>query len=207
MDSADDDDGCAEPEPEPEEGEGAECGCGCDRGGATLGMNDVTTATGCAVSRRRARIFWERPRALILLAARSKEDQRFAVASATARRDMGCGPVPLRFHQLMFVLVRDILVDTNNSDSNDISQSRRRNLYCALDKDNKDMNAMITGTASLPPPFGHTHRLSCPSHSPEEYIHSLSSSGSPFSVQKLFSASGMEAYIRTALGRPICLFQ
>jgi hypothetical protein len=70
-------DGCAEPE----EGEGA--GCGRGRGG--LGMNDVTTATGCAVSRRSARIFWERPRALILLAARSKEDQRFAVASAIMR--------------------------------------------------------------------------------------------------------------------------
>ena len=84
----DSDGGCAEPG----EGEGA----GCARGGggvgggvgATLGMNDVTTATGCAVSRRSARIFWDRPRALILLAARSKEDQRFAVASATAKRDM-----------------------------------------------------------------------------------------------------------------------
>lgn len=76
------DDGCAEPE----EGEGAGAGCGGrDRGGAgaRLGMNDVTTATGCAVSRRRARIFWERPRALMLLAARSKEDRRFVGASAT----------------------------------------------------------------------------------------------------------------------------
>jgi len=74
----DSDGGCAA---ESEKGEG---------GAATLGgMKDVTTATGCAVSRRSARIFWERPRALILLAARSKEeDQRFAVASATAKRDM-----------------------------------------------------------------------------------------------------------------------
>jgi hypothetical protein len=78
MDS-DSDFGCAEPEPE----EGAGGG-----DGATLGMNDVTTATGCAVSRRSARIFWESPRALILLAARSKEDERFAVASATAKRDI-----------------------------------------------------------------------------------------------------------------------
>jgi hypothetical protein len=68
------DDGCAESE--------------SGRGGAMLGMNEVTTATGCAVSRRSARIFWERPRALILLAARSKEDARFAVASATAKRDI-----------------------------------------------------------------------------------------------------------------------
>lgn len=58
------------------------------RGGTTLGINDVTTATGCAVSLRSARIFWESPRALMLLAARLKEDERFAVASATAKRDM-----------------------------------------------------------------------------------------------------------------------
>ena len=55
-------------------------------------MNDVTTATGCAVSRRSARIFWESPRALMLLAERSKEDERLAVAvavaSATAKRDI-----------------------------------------------------------------------------------------------------------------------
>ena len=75
--------GCAEPEPE----EGACAGSWCG-GGARLGMNDVTTATGCAVSRRSARIFWESPRALILLAARSKEDQRFVVASATGKRDV-----------------------------------------------------------------------------------------------------------------------
>lgn len=84
MDGMDSDDGCAEPEEE--EGEGAGCtsrGRACGR--ATLGMNDVTTATGCAVSRRSARIFWDRARALILLAARSKEDQRFAVASAIMR--------------------------------------------------------------------------------------------------------------------------
>jgi hypothetical protein len=78
--------GCAEIEP----GESAGAGC-C---GATLGMNDVTTATGCAVSRRSARIFWESPRALVLLAAeRSKEDQRFAVAVASAttgKRDITC---------------------------------------------------------------------------------------------------------------------
>jgi hypothetical protein len=78
----DSDGGCAEPE------EGAGAGCGRrGGGGTTLGMNDVTTATGCAVSRRRARIFWERPRALILLAAKSKEDRRFA-AIATAKQDM-----------------------------------------------------------------------------------------------------------------------
>jgi hypothetical protein len=58
MDS-DSDFGCAEPEPEEGAGDGH---------GATLGMKDVTTATGCAVSRRSARIFWERPRTLILLA-------------------------------------------------------------------------------------------------------------------------------------------
>jgi hypothetical protein len=76
--------GCAEAEPEPEEGAGG----GGGGGSATLGMNDVTTATGCAVSRRSARIFWESPRALTLLAARSKEDERFAVASTTAKRDI-----------------------------------------------------------------------------------------------------------------------
>ena len=85
MDLDPDSDGCVEPE---EGNEGAESG----RGGAppTLGMNDVTTATGCAVSRRTARIFWDSPRALILLAARSEEDQRFAVASATTnlKRDI-----------------------------------------------------------------------------------------------------------------------
>lgn len=86
VDGMDSDDGCAESG----EGEGAACGRGRDRGGATLGMNDVTTATGCAVSRRSGRIFWERPRALILLAARSKEeDQRFALASATTDIDDG----------------------------------------------------------------------------------------------------------------------
>lgn len=56
-----------------------------------FGMKDVTTATGCAVSRRSARIFWESSRALLLL-ARSEEDQRFGVASASAasetERDM-----------------------------------------------------------------------------------------------------------------------
>jgi hypothetical protein len=53
-----------------------------------LGMNDVTTATGCAISRKSARILWESPRALLLLAARLEEDRRFAVASASAKRDM-----------------------------------------------------------------------------------------------------------------------
>ena len=81
----DSDDSCAEPEV----GAGAgRTGCSRGGGGATPGMSDVTTATGCAVSRRRARIFWERPRALILPAAKSKEDRRFAVASATAKQDM-----------------------------------------------------------------------------------------------------------------------
>ena len=77
---SDSDFGCGEPEPEEGAGDGGD--------DAMLGMNDVTTATGCAVSRRSARIFWESPRALILLAARSKEDERFAVASATAKRDI-----------------------------------------------------------------------------------------------------------------------
>jgi hypothetical protein len=54
-------------------------------GGAKPGMNDVTTATGCAISRRSARILWESP---LLLVARLEEDQRFAVASARAKRDM-----------------------------------------------------------------------------------------------------------------------
>jgi hypothetical protein len=85
---SDSDDGCAEPEPEEE---GAGCGRG-GGGGVTVGINDVTMATGCAVSRRSARIFWERPRTLALLAARSKEDQRFAVASATAKQDMMMRP-------------------------------------------------------------------------------------------------------------------
>lgn len=56
-----------------------------------FGMKDVTTATGCAVSRRSARILWESSGALVLL-ARSEEDQRFGVASASAasesERDM-----------------------------------------------------------------------------------------------------------------------
>ena len=81
MDSGPDSDGCVEPE---EGNEGAGSGRGGAPGPPTLDMNDVTTATGCAVSRRIARIFWDSPRTLILLAARSKEDQRFAVASATA---------------------------------------------------------------------------------------------------------------------------
>ncbi len=73
-----DSNGCAEP------GEGVECG----RVVAIPGMNDVTTATGCAVSRRSARIFWESPRTLMLLVARSKEDKRFAVVSASTKRNM-----------------------------------------------------------------------------------------------------------------------
>ena len=72
-----DDDGCAEDE--------------VDEARVRFGMKDVTTATGCAVSRRSARIFWESSRALVLL-ARSEEDQRFGVASASAasetERDM-----------------------------------------------------------------------------------------------------------------------
>ena len=75
-----DSDGCVEPE------KGKE-GAGSGRGAPpTLGMNDVTTATGCAVSRKSARTFWESPRALILLAVRHVrpcQDQRFAVVSAT----------------------------------------------------------------------------------------------------------------------------
>src|SRR6266576_2414592 len=82
VDGMDSDDGCAESKV------GGGPGCGRGASGATLGMNDVTTATGCAVSQRSAGIFWGRPRALIWLAARSKEDQRFAVASAIAKRDM-----------------------------------------------------------------------------------------------------------------------
>ena len=76
------------------------CASGCGRGGTeavTLGMNEVTTATGCAVSRRSERIFWESPRALMLPAARSKEDQRFAAASLSARTAIMVRPgVPLR---------------------------------------------------------------------------------------------------------------
>jgi hypothetical protein len=55
VDGMDSDDGCGEPEPEP--GEDAGSRRDRDRGGVTLGMSDVTTATGCAVSRRSARIF------------------------------------------------------------------------------------------------------------------------------------------------------
>lgn len=56
-------------------------------GGAELvvGMKDVTTATGCAISRRSARILWESPRTLPLLL---EEGQRFAVPSASAKRDI-----------------------------------------------------------------------------------------------------------------------
>lgn len=97
----DSDDGCAESE--------------AGRGGATLGMNEVTTATGCAVSRRSARIFWERPRALMLLAARSKEDRRFAVTSATAKRDIMDAYCSHSQCRLMFVLVRDFAVINLNS--------------------------------------------------------------------------------------------
>jgi hypothetical protein len=65
-----------------------------DVGRTWFGMKDVTTATGCAVSRRSARILCESSRALLGLwwwwLARSEEDQRFAVASASAEaeRDM-----------------------------------------------------------------------------------------------------------------------
>jgi hypothetical protein len=69
-------------------------GCAEDEVGEVrvrFGMKDVTTATGWAVSRRSARIFWESSGALVLL-ARSEEDQRFGVASASAasetERDM-----------------------------------------------------------------------------------------------------------------------
>lgn len=60
------------------------------------GMSDVTTATGCAASRRSARILSEReyvfPSLMLLCPlARLEEDQRFAVMSvrAGADRDMG----------------------------------------------------------------------------------------------------------------------
>ena len=83
------------------DGDGLENGrCWCaeddvddDEGGvgsrSFFGMKDVTTATGCAVSRRSARILWESSRALLCWFARSEEeDQRLAVASASAERDM-----------------------------------------------------------------------------------------------------------------------
>ena len=70
------DDACAE---EGVEGDGAE----------HVGMKDVTTATGCAISRRSARILWESPRTLLLPVTRLEEGQRFAVPSASATRDMG----------------------------------------------------------------------------------------------------------------------
>ena len=56
-------------------------------GGADFefGMNDVTTATGCAISRKSARILWESPRTFSLLVVRLEEDRR---VSASARRDM-----------------------------------------------------------------------------------------------------------------------
>ena len=93
MDLDPDSDGCVEPKK-------GKKGAGSCHGVAppTLGMNDVTTATGCAVSRRSARTFWESPRALILLAVRSKEDQHFAVVNAT---------VTVNF-RLIFELVRDL---------------------------------------------------------------------------------------------------
>ena len=71
-------------------------------------INDVTIATGCAVSLRSERI-WESRRALIFLAARSKEDERFAVASATAKRDIIMQPKRFGSDKslLMFVPVRD----------------------------------------------------------------------------------------------------
>ena len=68
-----DDDACAE---ESVEGSGAEL---------VVGMKDVTTATGCAISRRSARILWESQRTLPLLL---EERERFAVPSASAKRDM-----------------------------------------------------------------------------------------------------------------------
>jgi hypothetical protein len=59
-------------------------------GGADFecGMNEVTTATGCAISRKSARILWESPRTFTLLVVRLEEDRCFAVASASAKRDM-----------------------------------------------------------------------------------------------------------------------
>lgn len=50
-----------------------------------FGMNDVTTATGCAISRKIARILWESPRTFSILVVRLEEDRR---VSASARRDM-----------------------------------------------------------------------------------------------------------------------
>lgn len=54
-------------------------------------MRDVTTATGCAVSRRRARILCDRPcTCLLLLATASVEGQRFGDLGAeiVSRRNM-----------------------------------------------------------------------------------------------------------------------
>ena len=65
--------GCAELALKPEDSEGEGAGCSRGRGRATtLGINDVTTATGCAVSQRSARIFWESPRALVFLVVRRR---------------------------------------------------------------------------------------------------------------------------------------
>jgi hypothetical protein len=67
-----------------------DCGCVDEDGGggcgAELGMNDVTTATGCAISRRSARILWEIQRTSLLL-------QRRAVAGKRAKRNMAEGQV------------------------------------------------------------------------------------------------------------------
>ena len=59
--------------------------------GVRLGMKDVTTATGWAISRRSARILWESTHAWFkFLLARSEDDQHFVVevASASAERDL-----------------------------------------------------------------------------------------------------------------------
>jgi hypothetical protein len=139
------DNGCACADPEEE---------GCGRGAMpVLGMNDVTTATGCAVSRRSARIFWERPRALILLlAARSKEDQRFAavaVASATAKRDImrpAARELTVSYSsKLMFVPVRDGFEPTHPVSVHDLGCEIRATFEKKPSKGRKDGIVLALG--------------------------------------------------------------
>ena len=74
--------------------------------------------TGFAVSRRSAHIFWESPRALIFLGARSERDQGFAVVSLTAKQDImhhvAQRSTLVRSVTLMFVPVRDFPFRGNN---------------------------------------------------------------------------------------------
>lgn len=62
VDDDDNDGGCAAAAEDDVDGGG-----GADVGVGLFGMNEVTTATGCAVSRRSARILWERSRACVLV--------------------------------------------------------------------------------------------------------------------------------------------